>query len=235
MNPRRESELRLLALLTMLVLISAWAIVFKTRGQEIPAAPAATGGRFERADDDDGQAWAAGRLALRVAQVAVNEGALRNRGELELVWQTVESNAQDLEDRRDWLRRHSRRVHGLARCPSGRNCQWTPQLDRTLRQPPALSLPSADFWRLRVEPIWEDALRYADWLVRGGRYRQPCHVPPRTWGGERDREAAIKRGLFPIGCSGTENDGYATERVCRRDGRWLCDPSYDPERTRWCS
>jgi hypothetical protein len=107
------------------------------------------------------------------------------------------------------------------------------QLGRHLLQPPALSI-RADLWELRVMPVWEDTLRYADYLVRGGRYNRPCHVPPRTWGGPMDVRRAVRRGLYPIGCAGTANDGFATADVCRRDGRWLCDPRFDPWAGRSC-
>jgi hypothetical protein len=73
---------------------------------------------------------------------------------------------------------------------------------------------------------------------------KPCHVsnclwshqiPPRTWGGPMDRDKAIKRGLYPIGCYGGAecsqnlcNDGFTWYAQCWRDGLWVCDPSVEP-------
>jgi len=35
---------------------------------------------------------------------------------------------------------------------------------------------------------------------------------------------ARARGLYPIGCVGTLNDGFATARTCTVNGEWRCAP-----------
>lgn len=174
-------------------------------------------------------------LGLMVAKTAGNEGALRYRSTTALVWQVVRENGGDsVEERADFLLRHSPRANGVKPCQSG-NCLWSPQLNREGTQPPGLVL-RADVWALRVQPIWLDTLRYADWLVEGNRKSEdPCPIKPRTWGGPMDREAAMKRGLYPIGCDGGAgcsrdlcNDGFTFYERCWQDGLWVCDPAVEP-------
>lgn len=181
-------------------------------------------------------------LGLHVAQVAANEGALVNRRETLLIWQVARVNGLrrhgSTQNGRidDFLRRHSGRVYGLKPCFGG-NCRWSPHLNRSGVQPLGLNL-RADIWTVRVAPIWLDVLRYADYLVAGlGTSREraddPCHLPPRTWGGPMDRAGAIARGLYPIGCVGTCsypscNDGYTFYKDCWKDGLWACDPTAEP-------
>lgn len=175
-------------------------------------------------------------LGLMVAKTAANEGALRYRSTTALVWQVVRENSKDdsVEERADFLLRHSPRANGVKLCHVS-NCLWTPQLNRQGTQPPGLVL-RADVWALKVQPIWFDTLRYADWLVLGNRKSDdPCRIKPRTWGGPMDREAAMKRGLYPIGCDGgagctrdTCNDGFTFYERCWQDGLWVCDPAVEP-------
>jgi hypothetical protein len=177
-------------------------------------------------------------LGLHVARVAANEGALVNRRETALIWQVARVNGlkRGFNGIDDFLRRHSGRVYGLKPCFGG-NCMWSPQLTRSDVQPLGLNL-RADIWALRVAPIWLDVLRYADYLVAGlgtprERADDPCHLPPRTWGGPMDKAGAIARGIYPIGCVGTCswpscNDGYTFYKDCWKDGFWACDPTAEP-------
>ncbi len=167
-------------------------------------------------------------LALRVARVAVNEGAFKHRYEAALVWQTTRNNGVNTSKRLSWLKRHSPRVNGTRECKVG-NCFWTPNLERSTTLPAGLVLP-LDYWTLRVAPIWTDTLRYVDWMVTGDRATEdPCHVQPRTWGCEADRKRALAQGLYPVGCRRPKgaDDGFAQARDCWR-GRWLCDPRFEP-------
>jgi len=172
-------------------------------------------------------------LALWVARVAANEGALKARSQAALVWQTTRNAAPTTEKRSEWLSKHSPRVHGRRACRAG-NCRWTPALQRGEEQPEALGLP-ADYWTLKVLPLWLDTLTYVDWMVQGERDSEdPCHITPRTWGCEMDRPLALSRGLYPIGCADTKDDGFAYARDCYRSGVWACDPRFEPEtQTQW--
>lgn len=165
-------------------------------------------------------------FALNVARVAVNEGALFSRPDAALVWQTVRVNAKP-EKRAEWLRKHSPRVHLDRPCYRG-NCRWTPYLTRSGAQPLGLDVRE-DLWTIRIEPVWQDILQYVDFLVWTDRVADdPCPIPPRTWGGSMDREGAIKRGLYPIGCATSQNDGYVRAGKCYRDGVWVCEKTSEP-------
>ena len=175
-------------------------------------------------------------LALQVARVAANEGAFRHRVTTALVWQVVRENGGKTNaSKLRFLNRHSQRVGGTKRCYSG-NCFWTPFLARNSEQPQGLILRE-DYWQLHVAPVWRDTLAYADWLVRGQRKQDdPCPVKPRTWGGPMDREGALREGLYPIGCRGSQrctkascNDGYTTYNGCWKNGQWSCERDLEPE------
>ena len=166
-------------------------------------------------------------LALFVARVSANEGSFVSRKEAALVWQTTRSSAKTDAKRFEWLGRHSPRVGGTQVCKSG-NCFWTPNLSRAGFLPVGLDIKQ-DMWDRRVAPLWLDTLRYVDWMVQGGRKSEdPCPVTPTTWGGPMDRRGALTRGLIPIGCRGTLNDGYTYAKHCWSAGSWLCDPSVEP-------
>jgi hypothetical protein len=175
-------------------------------------------------------------LVLWIARLATNEGAFKNRHEAALVWQTVRESAPTLDGRRRWLQEHSPRVHLLRPCLSG-NCLWTPHLQPNGAFPDGLVLEIENpigFWNAKLAPVWLDTLEYVRWLVEGERASDdPCHIPPRTWGCEGDRESAIReRDLYPIGCHrpfGDKSDDGFTRRVdCYRDGVWSCDPRFAP-------
>jgi len=166
-------------------------------------------------------------LALQVARVATNEGALKRRAQAALVWQTTRESASTTAKRAEWLAKHSPRVHLTRPCRSG-NCSWTPYLERSSALPPGLKIP-LDYWQIFVAPVWLDTLAYVDWLVRGERkVDDPCPLRPQTWGCEADRAGAMKRGLYPIGCIDTLDDGFTTEKHCWSGEAWLCDPRYKP-------
>jgi hypothetical protein len=166
-------------------------------------------------------------FSVWVARVSANEGALKNRPEVALVWQTARSSARTTEKRAAWLAKHSPRVHGTRPCKVG-NCFWTPNLTRSAAMPDGLRIP-VDYWTVKVAPLWVDTLRYSDWLVLGNRTSDdPCHVTPKTWGCEQDRARALREGLYPIGCTRTLDDGFTYAKYCWSGGRWVCDPRFEP-------
>ncbi len=175
------------------------------------------------------QPLSAADLVLQTARVSANEGAFKYRYEAALVWQTTRNSAKTDAKRLAWLLRHSARVGGTRPCKVG-NCFWTPNLERSAVLPAGLNIP-ADFWAVRVAPIWLDTLRYVTWMVTGERTSEdPCPVQPRTWGCEADRARALREGLYPVGCrrpAADADDGYALAKDCWR-GRWLCDPRWEP-------
>lgn len=174
-------------------------------------------------------------LALQIARVSANEGALRYRVTTALVWQVVRQNGgKSIAKMTQFLAKHSPRVHGTKACRIG-NCFWTPNLTRTDAKPIGLVVKD-DYWRVAVLPFWKDALAYADWLVAGRRSSDdPCKVKPQTWGGPMDRSAAIRQGLYPIGCRSMDscttnscNDGFTMYAHCWSNKRWVCDPALEP-------
>jgi hypothetical protein len=153
------------------------------------------------------------RLARHLAAVAANEGALQSPRDLELIWQATQFHGDTAEAQDRWLRRHSGRVLGTKTCLEG-NCLWSSQLGRGEEVPEAVPAEKRDYWRVTVLPLYRGLLQRARRLVAGARYRKPCHIEPRTWGGVGradidDREHAAGEGLYPIGCEGTLNDGFA--------------------------
>lgn len=145
-------------------------------------------------------------LALAIAKVAANEGALWNPRDTDLVCQVVRAAASTPEGRLAWLRSHSGRVLDRKPCLSG-NCRWTRNLDRGGSMPAGLAAGRA-WWRAEMRPRWQEVLSRAEACVRGPLTDKPCHLPPQTWGGPMDVQQAVARGLFPIGCEGTLNDGF---------------------------
>lgn len=153
------------------------------------------------------------RLARHLAAVAANEGALQHPRDLDLIWQTVQNRAETAAGRDRWLRQHSGRVLGTRECLVG-NCLWSSQLARGV---PIPVVPQAKegYWRTVVIPRYRKLLARARRLVAGQQYEKPCvRIEPRTWGGVGrgdidDRPYAASEGLFPIGCEGTFNDGFA--------------------------
>ncbi len=140
------------------------------------------------------------------------------------MWQVTRFNGDKARDgRMGWLRRHSKKVAGIEPCAKG-NCLWTPYLSRSLREPAGYLAGSKD-WRDITRSAWESLLQYVDQLVlEEVTEDDPCALEPATWGGKMDLAGARKRGLYPIGCTGTLNDGFATASVCTVDGVWRCAP-----------
>lgn len=151
---------------------------------------------------------AALRLLVRqVWRVAVNEGCLANLRDCSLVWQVVQGQAPTAERRLDFLNRHSPRVAGVRPCGASVNCAWTREITEDMAAPSAFG--DVDHWRLVTAPRAQRALDYVRELVAGSLIDRPCPVQPRTWGGPGDVAQALARGLYPIGCDGTLNDGFA--------------------------
>jgi len=132
-----------------------------------------------------------------------------------LVWQVVECNAGSTDRRLDFLRRHSGRVLALKPCDSG-NCRWARNLTRDATALPA-GIASGNggpkdwegYWRAVMAPRWGAVLELAEALANGEVTDRPCSACPRTWGGPMDHEHALTQGLFPMGCQGVRNDGFA--------------------------
>lgn len=165
-------------------------------------------------------------LELQVARVAWNE-AQGSVPDVRLIWQVTEARARTTAGRLEWLRRHSPRVAGRRPCRRG-PCLWSPLLK------PGPHLPAAF-------PGWLPELHRGDWtatqraavaLVRGVDRRRPCSgpIPPITWGGPMDLAAALERGLVPLGCRGTRNDGFRRAAPARSAPS---DADRDPRRYPW--
>jgi hypothetical protein len=176
---------------------------------------------------DDAQ-WDA-TLALTLAQVAANEGALWSPRDTALVWQVVEVNGGDSSaSRLDFLRAHSPRVTGSKPCPDVGNCAWARQLATTaLTMPAAVATGAAvrdwpAYWRHELAPRWQTVLDIAWALVRGEDGLRPCVGRPRTWGSVDpmlpDERVAARNGLYRMRCKGVKNDGYASFRVAGTEG-----------------
>lgn len=147
------------------------------------------------------------QLALELAVVAAHEGALENLSDTALVWQVVEVNGGDSVIKRlAFLRRHSGRALGLKPCDRAGNCRWSVDLLRAPNAAPPST--DAEWWHARRAQAWRLVREYAANLVAGGAPWRPCSRPPRTWGYSGDVEKARARGLVPMGCAGTLNDGF---------------------------
>jgi len=122
-----------------------------------------------------------------------------------LIYQVTESRARadTSRARLTWLRAHSRRVLGDRTCYPGRNCQWTRHLAWNDQRPQ--NYPTTVRWR---PENWERVRTLAARLVSGEETRRPCSSPPFSWGGRMDRDGAIERGMVPLLCENTRNDGY---------------------------
>lgn len=144
-------------------------------------------------------------LELAVAKVCANEASLTaSFQDCALIWQVVSGRARTPEARLAWLQSHSRRVLGDRECSEHRNCWWTRNLQANDVQPEGWPAE----WTWRPEQ-WARLRRWSAQLVSGQRRHRPCEGTPVTWGGRMDRPQAAERGLVPLQCAGTENDGYA--------------------------
>lgn len=152
-------------------------------------------------------------LALDVARLCMNE-APGSPADCALIWQVVESRARSTADRHAWLRRHSpavtRQLSAQATARRPGNVAWTSQLDWADARP--LAWP--------VEWDWDRGLvtwrrtRLLVWGLMTGRVRRrPCTETPETWGGRHiDMPQAVRRGLVPLDCEGTYNEGFKRSR-----------------------
>lgn len=157
----------------------------------------------------NGAAAATNDLALAIARVAANEGALWEIRDADIVCQVVMGSADTYAGRLAWLKSHSGRVMKQKPCRGG-NCLWSRNLQRDHGIVPAgIAAGKRDWWRAEMADRWEAVLSRAEACV-AGRAPEPCHLPPTTWGSKRiDVEQAVARGLFPIGCDPrTLNDGF---------------------------
>lgn len=156
-------------------------------------------------------------LSERVWRTCINEGGLVSLRDCSLIWQVVEGQADTTEKRIDFIKRHSPRVHGLKPCaPTSGNCRWVRGLSSDLTLPAELAADNVDdYWRVIVVPRAKAAREHVDALISGAVVDRPCPIQPRTWGGLMDHEEAIRSGLYPIGCEGTLNDGFAMWQAFR--------------------
>lgn len=153
-------------------------------------------------------------LAEALAKTALHEGALANANETLLIWQCAETNAATPAGRLAWLRSHSPRANGVIPAREADGNAWTGAFD-FLTVPDGFPEPA--YFRSKTLPRSQAIYRLALRLARGEPYTKPCDVPPRSWDGrDFDHTRAARNGLFPIGCVGTSNDGFATKAEIRR-------------------
>ena len=155
-------------------------------------------------------------LGLRLARTTVNESGWQSAADLDLIWQTTQQHGRTSEARIEWLKLHSSCVNGESAPEPGStgNCEWTWHLTRDGEEPANFPMEWDNF-RSR----WANILRTADRRVRHNRARRVCRVNPDTWGGPMDHHRAVHRGMIPLNCRGTLNEGYVYERnASRLDG-----------------
>jgi len=153
-------------------------------------------------------------LALAVAQVAVNESGWESRPDLELIWQVTRGHGHDSTSRLGWLRQHCRCVLGSREPDPGDNCAWTRHLTEGDAEP--FQWPSGLDWS-RYVSRWRRVRAQALELVRRDERGGPCASRPDTWGGASDHARALRLGMAPLECRGSQNRGYLYPRpVARR-------------------
>lgn len=168
-------------------------------------APAGAQDSLSRAERD---------LSLAVAKVAANEASLaRSRpADVALIWQVTEAHGTDAAGRLGWLRSHSSCVltdRPLSDYERRSNCVWTRGLDDSRRAPEGWAEAYPHLSWSRFAGRWAQVRTVARLLVSGRRTERPCPRTPDTWGGrELDMEQALRRGLRPVGCVGTVNEGF---------------------------
>lgn len=168
-------------------------------------------------------------LALAVARVAAHEGALTNVRDVDLIWQVVRGHGADARERLRWLRQHSPRALGLVPTKAWDGNGWSAELSPRALVPASVAAGGdaqlVGYWRAVALPRWRLVLSRAQDLVARDVADGPCPSQPYSWGGvgrvtngADDREAAAARGLFPLGCRGTSNDGFAFRLARERIG-----------------
>lgn len=152
--------------------------------------------------------------ALALAKICVNEASWQSPADCRLIWQVAGTHAPDVAGKVAFLRRHSRCVLGEAdhaRRPG--NCRWSRDLEWGDTPPP--QWPEGVSWENHI-PRWERVRTLAYDIVRENPSGGPCRGRPVTWGGAMDAERAIARGLVPLTCRETLNQGYARGPRLRR-------------------
>jgi hypothetical protein len=158
-------------------------------------------------------------LALALAKTTLNEASFgASPADLYLIWQITEARGRTNERRLEWLRRHSSCVNTnrpMSAAELRSNCRWTRNLGWSDAQPEGW--PAGFPWLRRHRERWSQMRRVSLALVRGRVYTRPCPVAPSTWGGRViDLAQALARGLRPVGCRGTANEGFVL--ASRLDG-----------------
>ena len=152
-------------------------------------------------------------FSLAIAQVAANEASLSaSRADVALIYQVARSHGSSDTERLAWLRSHSSCVlTDRPRTDRERmtNCVWSRHLTDSDRRPHGWR-PDWPRWRTYLDR-WRRIRRWASQLVTGEIADRPCPVDPATWGGRRiDMAQALRRGLRPVGCIGTVNEGFVS-------------------------
>lgn len=149
-------------------------------------------------------------LAEAVAALTVNEAGVDAEADARLILQCAETRAETTWGRVRWLHAHSRRVLG-SMCDGVGQCEWTRHLRAGITRPPP-DFPAGMSW-LRFLPQWRELLASVEAMIATGDWERPCPEPPWTWGAEDlDGDIARARGLRPLGCVGTRNEGWAPAR-----------------------
>lgn len=153
-------------------------------------------------------------LALAIAKVGVNEAGWGSPADIALIWQITEGRGRTDEARLAWLRRHSSCVlsnRPMTEEEARGNCRWTHGLAASDEQPEGW--PGDAIWQNYVRR-WRQIRRLATMLVDGRSDLRPCPETPQTWGGrELDMHQALRRGLRPVGCRETLNEGFVVREV----------------------
>lgn len=172
------------------------------------------------------------RLALLVARTVANEASLSARpADVHQIWWIVQGHGATTTERTDWLQRHSSCVatdRPLSRRQRRTNCPWARTLRFDLER--GEGWPEAIAWSNVYRSRWERILKLSLKLVWGrARLRPPCAQRPSTWGGRViDMAQALRRGLVPVNCVGTANEGFVTARALAPRSRILGVRSLQP-------
>jgi hypothetical protein len=154
-------------------------------------------------------------LALSIAKVTMNEASFAAAPEdLYLIAQVVMGWADTNAGRLERFRRHSSCVltdRPLTEFEQHSNCRWSRHLSWNLEEPE--NWPPPIEWAGRHQRIWLRMLQLSARIVLGASFPHPCSTTPTTWGGRViDHDQALRRGLLPLGCTGTANEGYILPR-----------------------
>ena len=154
------------------------------------------------------------RLDLAVAKVAANEASLARvrPDDVALIWQVTEGHGDTDAERLRWLTAHSSCVltsRSLSAFEQRSNCRWSRGLTASGREPAGWSSTYPGLAWGPYRGRWAQVRELARRLVSGELDLRPCPETPDTWGGRViDMEQALRRGLRPVGCVGTVNEGF---------------------------